>query len=545
MMKKHFLVILLVSVLSCKGEDEKIKEAKKYIELGKIQLSNMEYERAIESFEYVIDNLDPENMEAHYGFVLASALLKKEKIEDLIGKIFSLLIGQNQTLTPQIVPMSTGINYILSSFLNSEIITFLKRLELTLAKIEEHPDFSFRIKDLPIYLGPFNIGSFPGEHDLGEVHSLHSLFISIRVFCQFLISLDYNITNISQVINYSDIISQESTIDGIIRLITFLLNTNINFLNFEPDSGMELFSYTGREISTIFEQLLLLIDYVRNETDDQTDDVLGYTYDELKGEFISLNYLDSTGTQVKVDIPLKQELVDSLTKIKDHIIGTNPNRISWGKDLSPLLATFFYILLQTGTVESIMNFLSIEGTESLKTTIESLKQSGLLTPDFIQGFITTLIPDAIEFDFFTVFNYPKGLRYILPARSCSCYVNCTISRDESNKIIYPLDSFLFEYEWNRQAGEIFAPNGSNIIDSDHFLNLPVCSQEGQVIEGIQNDSILSPFPYVPFLDPSFNKLIYIHPKRAGIGTVDNYILPGLYQLNAFLAKIIKGIMDTI
>lgn len=243
-------------------------------------------------------------------------------------------------------------------------------------------------------------------------------------------------------------------------------------------------------------------------------------------------------------IPLATTALDAYARLAANLEkGENaPRFLSLYGDLFPIILP--WVLAVTSHLNS----------PTLKTLLNLLGNS----PDGIISVLKGFLPDLLYFDFSSYFTSPQGIRQWIP------YYRSDLSSNENN--------FLFEWECpgffapsptaplgstaSFPGGQLTCPDKEDpsfkgrypegqfhLVDTSHF-SAPEFS--GRIPSPINPDGILSPFPYIPFPDPTFSGVLYLEAQplfRLPIDSEPQGVNPaGLRGLNAYIATVVKGVL---
>jgi hypothetical protein len=249
-----------------------------------------------------------------------------------------------------------------------------------------------------------------------------------------------------------------------------------------------------------------------------------------------------------VPIPISDKYFTSITNIRDAFYGKSGVRISWRRDIAPLVALAVNTLIQSGIVQGIIVVATdLLGAQSGGTDVTTryqglfdLLQSNIITPEIIESLLTGLIPDIFEFDVGAYFSQPVGWRDFLPfwkpVTSSGSGTNITYAWKDSR--------LLLEYECNDDDGNAYnepvSGSGSNrkiliLCPEGNAKDLPHHTTEatswitdsgfqtkhGKFLDSLKNptlptefgfppDCIRSVWFYLPLRDPTFGKILYIN-----------------------------------
>ena len=183
------LVLPLSLLLTCAQQSDPAKmKIQELLAQGKTQLGISNFDGAIESFQLILNEYDPENPDAMYGVAISSTLKQLSGMSDQFKSIFDMVfktIGgitsdPPRKLTPQ---ATSGVNAIVESVVDD---AFLDAISTTIPywdKLKQHPEFSMTLDSVPLTIGvePYMVYKIDlgGVADLGTVYFLSATF---RIF---------------------------------------------------------------------------------------------------------------------------------------------------------------------------------------------------------------------------------------------------------------------------------------------------------------------------------------------------------------------------
>lgn len=573
--KLYFVFHLFFIFTSCSSSSPESVRVRNLIELGKKEMVQNNWSNAISNFNQALD-IDPDNPEATFGYVYASIFKKIQDINDLVVEIINLLsqigfsnliqtpLSLENALHPSTYPLSStwgskrqGINLILFSILNTNILMFLEDMSERLEKIKNYENFSFTINNFIYSLNAGGLFSFSidlsGEYDLGEVFFIESVMKILDGVIKMFLSIDLDIklatiTKISKYItnsNWNQRLSQNFS-EAVFNIISVILNEQLNLLGLEPSEGREILLDGALNLASGFENMARGLDFIFKEKDPQENDILGASEDKPNTLILPGT---SGGQFIKYELQLPSNITSSIENIQKNLSGDSSVRINWARDIAPLLAVGVYMIINSGLLESVIDLLlsQIEDPE-IVNLIKGFLSPGVLTVDLLQGFITVIIGNVLEFDLGYFVRNPSSLRELLPAWT-----------DEADPYFEKL-----VIEWECPSSELdpellylICKKGTS-ADSSHFYypyNYAAEITGGRLPSSIYPDGLTSDFPYFAWQKPDFGGLLYINyynlnPSKTEVcGRMINsnevFHKPDLCEINSFLVELVQNILDVI
>jgi hypothetical protein len=483
-------------------------------------------------------------------------------------------------------------NGLVDDFLSGVLLGFdeINHLRPFLAELkatEREPTFNVddpeteEVESIPIYFGKDNEIlwlSLAGELDRGEVELLDSLFAVIQGIVETLLTVDWNV-NSNELVNsgidlvlgmanqtYHGLEEEILIVPAVTSIVGSLLNNSPTFLTLDYSSdlplggGPELLADAASKLGESCEGFLTAFDRIRNESDDQGDDPVAIVVKEGKETF-RINYLDPDGNPQVIDVAFGPEFSTAIQNIQDSVRAEKGVRVSWANDLSWILAYGAVFLLQTGGVSALLDLTVAKVdpllAEDINGYVESLAFSpDLLTPSLIRGIVISILPDVIQLDLGYFYHHPTDpyFRGLLPYW-------IWFRDDDDNWDPEGNGTLVLEYECDLPETGFLCPEPLTMttVDIPHFVpeqQVPAYTTlelgEGENREGYQllpinnPDGMLSPIPYIPWLDPSFNQLLYLNLRPLGCDQCpDDFAKPDLWELNYFTVTLFGPLMDLI
>lgn len=236
----------------------------------------------------------------------------------------------------------------------------------------------------------------------------------------------------------------------------------------------------------------------------------------------SFSFEASRGTFQTLEIPLSEKTFPAFARMSAHLKEGNPERLSLYDDLLPALLPWVLAILSHIQSPAIKAILQLFGG----------------SPDAVLGVLRDFLPDRVFLNPSAYFASPRGVRTWLPV------YRTDLDPDENN--------FLFEWECPEfspsnptspigstssfPGGSLLCPKDSPLTDRSHF-EAPEFSGK---VPRIEPDGIPSPFPYIPFPDPTFSGILYLSDPTSGTPEPAS-----LQALNAYLATVAEKVVPLL
>ena len=533
----HFLT------LSCaQQEDPAQQKIAELMAQGKADLGTENFQGAIEKFQLVLDEYAPENSEALFGVAIASTCKTLAGMSDEFGSVFDLLFqtisgltsGNPEKYLPQ--QSTSGVNAIVESIVDSAFLDIIDFVLPIMEKLKSDPNFSMVVEKLPVTIGvePYLVFKMDvgGEMDYGEVYFLTVIYRFLKSAIYLLYSLNLSVSpeTLSGLMqDFMPILTGEEALasdrDFIFGLLAYVLETSSNLLTLEPTLGAQRLTQVGEMWVQVIQDLIAFLDIIRNETDPQADDLIGYRA-EGKKEYVEFHVKDKDGAPLAIAIEIPEDSTALAEKMISSMQADGGIRASWTHDMAPYLGLIFQAFLQIGLLDPVIALIvpmlgtcvgqdTVAMINNMMDLVKSLAAGGALT-----GGMTAVIPDVIELDWGYFFHHPpqQFLRLFLPA-----------------VVLNPLtgpDSLLVEYECtDLQPMDLWCQNPEAVSSTVHFTGTEWA---------ILDDGVKNPLPYFSFRDASLDGLIYLNLYQMSptLFPANEYRCPDSYEFNYFLGSVI-------
>ena len=545
------LILPLSLLLTCAQQTDPAKmKIQQLLAEGKTSLGLANYDDAIKSFQLILDQYDPENPDAMYGVAIASTVRQLAGMGDQFKSIIDMVFQMLPTLTtaPQ-TPMkltpqasASGVNAIMESVINDAFLDSLDAIFPYWDKLKQHPEFSMTIDKLPAQIGvaPYLVYKVDlgGVQDIGTVYFISGLARLVKSLMYIVYSMNFDVTASlpGLVQQFLPILQGKQALtvdrDFILGLVAYIIDSSPGFMTLEPNMGKQRLSDAADLLALAIQDLLSCVDSISAEKGDQSTHLVGYRSEGNKS-YLVFNLKDESGNAESIPIEFSDQIKTSLNNLISSIQATGGGvRASWAGDLAPFVGLIVQAALQSGMLDPVLSFAmpmlqtyigsdTVAMINQLMGTVKSLAKSGV-----ISGAITTVIPDAIQFDFGKFMHDPpqQYLRLILPA---------TVKDTSVNPPTYKL---LAEYECDDStlaANSLWCPYPWGITSTAHFI--------GTTYE-IPDDGVKNTLPYLSSQDPSLGGLIYLNLSSLDSSFANEWKQPTSFEFNYFLAKVVGGLL---
>lgn len=514
------------------------------VDQGKSQLADYDYRGATETFWTVLDDYDDRNSEAMFGAVLAIILETLSTLDDKfdasLGPFFEMVGGGGASPPSPFSPQAkSGLNLLVESLVDQMIMDAIETINPLLDGLKLDSEFNMVIESAPLLVGAedsiLSNADIGGEFDLGDVYLLSALVRYLQGNIKILYATDLTLnppTIYGLLGTYFPALTGETSITldrrFYTKLVAFVLNTSPNFLALEPTYGKESLASAAEDFIQANDDLFDCLEFIKDETDDQTDDFVAY---QVKGEkqYMTLQYQSGEGLFTQVPVEFSN---DVFLAFEHQIASTQAAggvRVNFVNDLVPFQALLFQGMGQAGMFTAIADFAlpmleeyvgseTVEMARGAFDTLTEMASGGILA-----GGYTLWIPNVLEIDFGKLYHDPPEelWRLLLPVLETG--------QDGVLDLVY-------EYECPETLRPIDAmcrfPEG--ITSSGHF--------SGE--HSIKDDGIDSPLPYYICPDPTLDGIVYLnlHPLDPNEFS-DEFHLPSLYEYNYFFAGVIGQLLS--
>jgi hypothetical protein len=579
------MMFLVMAFISCGSEvdvddgDTITDTIATELDAAKALLSQGLYLEARQSFQYILEELDPENREAMFGWNISKTLETVNKLVETAIELVDFLVGtgllEKGEVTAEALRKAVRdpeFESVTRSGIGSFFESALKPYELDAKAIDENfekiianPEgFEFRIESLPIIIGPFSsLANIGGEYDLGEVHTFAAVAKALRAIFDVVIALDYTLDLFGIAAFLIDVFPtvEEWDADTIIGLICYLLNENPLFLGINAEDGVPRMQDAGNLLGLGADHVVKLVEEIKNDAvidTDQSDDIIGFALIEGEESLVisfdieSNPFVEVTAAEDSdLIIPLSESITSSFSHIRDNLLGQG-NRMSWADDFVPLISLTLVALLNTGIVQAVLESVLADMGDS--DMLNQILNPALLSESLISGLLTSVIPGVLEFDMHAYFTSPTGPRDFLPAIS-------TIHGGLEDKMLLEFECTYEDLQSEESLLPGFiCPNDVVLYDGPHFpgWDLALYNEElppldesylddltANGITQIASDGIDNNLPYIPFISPSFGNILYLDVDILALDGYSGFMLADNRSLNATIANIAGGLVSTI
>ena len=414
-----FAVLLLLPVtVSCifgGGENvpKLFPDALEVLQQGKEQLEAGEYLKARNTLEPLLDetkdigvalnhNLVAKD-QARYSYVMANSLNQINEWINTTSLILGIAVdaglfgapGVDDGFNPAALSTLGGSGLVagaLDSMLDSFSDFFSKNSKI-LQEIKKNPDFSINYLHLPLKFDAVGITVMDllGEHDLGEVYFLDAVYLLADAVMKTILAVDFTISfkatdlplgYIGDRVQAEFDSENPAYMDLLSNLTALILHKQRKLLGLASGPVM---TEAGTLYAASFASLGSAIDTILAETDDQSDDLVARLekddeiYLKLNIDFGNIVVIDLE-TLENLEFLVTDELQAALDNIQAAFAGEAGKRVSWARDIVPVLSVIAAALVRSGFVEVLLDAaLDLSGSDP--AAVGDI--SGLLNSDLI------------------------------------------------------------------------------------------------------------------------------------------------------------------
>jgi len=515
------------------ADDERDAEIAALLEEAKFWLASGEPHMAYDLYGRVLDEYDPDLLEARFG----SAISGIEDTVELVMMLVGVITGALNMFGVDDAPGGLSENEYVAWLLSDTLGRIGGRLGEAAAHLDAaaaDPGFVFHIEPgAPIYLNAKPALLLGPELDAADAGFMAYGARVLRGLIDLLAAQDLSSDVMGIVARVES--GAIGDLDGasLASVIAYLMNADERFLTLAPDGGDETLEQMRLEWARAQDDFLGGLANLRAETDDQADDtvvlerrgtgrrardvvVLRGVWDEDVSDFSG---------EVSVALDLRAEA--AAAAIRDNLMGDGVP-LNWGEQVLPVLASMLLAVIEAGVLEAL-------GLELPQDLLDSF---GGMTPEEFGDFISTLVPDALELDLGTSLGGgalpPVGLRAIFPGWTTDRprWENHLVTEyecpDDLNAEGFPSGTL-----------GLFCHEDAELTDAPHFVGTP---------HEMAEDKVKGKLPYLRFQDPTINGMLYLDmtkAKIAGYGAAEGYVEPDNRDLNAFLQRTMRSILFLI
>lgn len=483
------------------------------LEQGTGYLAEGDYDSAIVTYEEILAAHDSDNPQARWGIVVGTlmnaaidtvgllATFQDAVDPDWLASSIAGVRPQNNGCPPY---GCDGKDY--CYYLDNLISEVLPHLDA----LKEYADFSMCIEACTIgaQLDPetaFTI-RVGGEFDLGEVYFLSGVLRSLQGVALVCQAADTGVLGDPGM--QTHVITDPAELDR-----DFLFDLYADFLADAPDfltldtehDGAGLLARAADLLTESMDDLFESIKVILAEEDDQSDDIIVL---EVEGgvEYFSVRIREND-RESNPRTERNPELGSALERIRDGFAADGGVRISWGRDLVPILAAVISTFTKTAIFDYLFErFLGID-------------MGPVFIPSDFSEVLFAIIPDVVEFDFGKFLRDPSDayLRSIAPVN---------MSDDGGDPFL------LVEYECGETLGrrQLICPFPEAITSTGHFVGTDYA---------IPDDGRKRRVPYVAVSDPSLGGFVYLNLHSLDQEEFeDEYKIPGLYEFNYLHTRVL-------
>jgi len=329
------VIVFLALLAGCADETEDEPTVEEIIKIGKKYLSNGDAVGAADAFNAALKR-DPNNADAKYGILLANTLQFGNLISELLGMLEGFMAvddggdGDIETLSE-----SPAIGDLIQDFFVQVLEPKFVQSNDLYYELTFVPDLQFDLERYELVIADMTLVDFSGVFGDAELHFFGTVNSLLLAVTNLLLAHDVNFDFDNLVIpEFGDDIME--SIDAIVDLLRGLLSdpNYPNFLYLKED-GVFRMQATGLNLGLTFLRLNFMIEAVKNDTGDQSDDPIRYIDENGNGLWDEDEAVEISGLAV-----IEPELIPVISNLAGDlavaIFDTTP------LDIDPLDPNPFY-----------------------------------------------------------------------------------------------------------------------------------------------------------------------------------------------------------
>lgn len=243
---------------------------------GKDWLAFPEGDKARLSFLAALDII-PDHPEAMYGLVLSDLVHTTDVLSILVDYVMSVIeYGGPVKDNPSGEDLVNGIiQRVIDGLLRDRVAELIDYADRTIQAEGE-----FDHEGIPIFIHYEQVAELSVEFDYPELHASTALsgLLAGLIYHLYAVDLDFDITHVFRIADLDfDAMSTTEIVSAIVEILLDMF-TDPGYPDFftMPDDNAEIFKQAGMEMGDGFDAWTRVFPAIRTETDDQTDDVMGY-----------------------------------------------------------------------------------------------------------------------------------------------------------------------------------------------------------------------------------------------------------------------------
>jgi hypothetical protein len=467
----------------------------------------------------------------------AKTLYALDRSSSFIQK-FTVAMSDLFKARPAGAPYAPQATNLQSTILSNVITVVLAPLTTDLEEVAQvfdavaaNGDLTWTIDRLPVRIAGAEIFDAGGTYDTGEVAVLRGLVGVVLGALYSLQSLDYSV-NIGAVVEYARLTDSplahysEHPMAGIFNAAAVLLGTAPTFLALKSD-GKTWVGKAGKEYTASVSSLLTAATFIKGREDDQTAHILEYKRADGQDYFVvHLDFTKKLSPGFKVDlskfddttIPLREDVLRSITRVRDSLAAGGGVRASVQEDVFPILALVGVVALKSGALDASIDKALTEVDPELASKLKATVAYGEISQEHFLSLLLTAVPAEMEVDLGRMFAQPANLRAVIPAWTQPA----TDLSASFAMAAFTAATLVVEYECGvnplTQGTEkkLFCAGPT---DQGHFQDLTAAfpwqnqtpaDNFGPLWQGrIAADGITSRGPYIGFKDPTFGGVLFM------------------------------------
>ena len=335
------------------NDDDSTPDVDDLIQEGKDWLAFPEGDRARLSFMEALD-LVPDHPEAMYGLVLSDLVHTTDVLSILVDYVMSVIDygGPVKDEASGEDILNGIIERVIDGLMRdraAELIDYAART-IEAQGVFDHPG-------IPIFVHYEQVALLSLEFDEPELHASTALagLLGGLVYHLYAVELDFDLTNVWRIIDLDmDAMTTTEIVSAVVEVLLDML-TDPGYPQFLtiPEENGENFKQAGMEMGDGFDAWTKVFPSIRTETDDQTDDVMGYV--DENGNFA---FDDGEPYFIPHYGQLDTEQMELLAAVENLVVGLRNSFYDYtAKDVDPANPNPFQLIL----LRPIIKYIGLPG----------------------------------------------------------------------------------------------------------------------------------------------------------------------------------------
>ncbi len=516
------------------AEGEEPPDVEELVEQGYFWLENGEAAFAADIFAEAFAVV-PDDQRVRFGYALSESMVGFELLFDVaLGAMAGQLSSKPVEMGPDGPVWKDGDDSLnewfdetlqqVFSLINNQ---FLFAVELY-APLKETGGVSITVNKIPFYLAMQHESWIQGEIDDADVYMFDGIARLMAGLFEFLQAHGLE-TDLGTAISVgAELVKGDANLQSILGLVTFLLNANDGFLDFNAEGSARIANSRALLVGALDDLLLAAAAAEAElETDrDQSDDI--FVVEDDDGISMRMN-LWSWETDDESGEPVAD--LTELTLIEPSVLVAASEvkaQIENGGDALPFSTHYIPLVSAAAIVPIGFGLLEAFGVD-LGLDI------AIVSPSVLAGLIGTFVNlDVVALDLNAYYADPVPLRDMLP--------EWTTDRGTWDNMLimeWECPAELDDDVPDGAGGLLCAGGDETLVDAEHFKDTPY---------EIPLDDKLLGTPYIAFRDPTFGGMLYVDVEALDLDGYDDdarWVPADQFNLNAALGKILARIGSLI